>query len=54
MTILTYLNASDENSFLMKISPWSPDWSPCNFFLWACVKGLVYVPLIPASIDELK
>ena len=39
-----------EDSFLMKWSPQSPDQSSCDFFLW----GLVYVPALPASIDELK
>ena len=37
--------------------PWppkSPDLTPCNFFLWGLVKGLVYVPLLPKDVDELK
>ena len=30
------------------------DLSPCYFFLWGYVKGLVYVPLLPACIDKLR
>ena len=32
----------------------SPDFTPCDFFLWGFVKGLVYVPPIPRDVDELK
>jgi len=32
----------------------SSDATPCDFFLWGCVKDQVCVPPIPASIPELK
>jgi hypothetical protein len=32
----------------------SPDATPFDFFLWGYVKDQVYVPLLPASIPELK
>ena len=34
-------------------SPRSPDMIPCDFFLWGCVKKSVYVPPLPADLDEL-
>jgi hypothetical protein len=34
--------------------PRSPDATPCDFFVWDYVKDQVYVPLLPASIPELK
>jgi len=36
------------------LPPRSPDATPCGFFLWGYVKDQVYVPLLPASIPELK
>ena len=27
--------------------------TPCDFFLWGYVKERVYVPLLPADLDEL-
>jgi len=36
------------------LPPRSPDATPCDFFLWGYVKDQVYVPLLPASIPELK
>ena len=32
----------------------SPDLSPCDFFLWSYVKGLVFVLPLPANIEEMK
>jgi len=32
----------------------SPEATPCDFFLWGYVKDQVYVPLLSASIPELK
>ena len=34
--------------------PRSPDLSPYDFFLWVYVKGLVFVPPLPANIEEMK
>jgi len=39
---------------LLAWPPPSPDATPCDFFLWRYVKDQVYVPLLPASIPELK
>ena len=33
---------------------YTPDATPCDFFLWDYVKDQVYVPPLPASITELK
>ena len=34
-------------------TPRSPDMTPCDFFLWGHVKERVYVPPLPADLDEL-
>ena len=39
---------------LVAVSPRSPDLSPCDFFLRGYVKGLVFVPLLSANIEEMK
>jgi len=39
---------------LLAWPPLSPDATPCDFFLWGYVKDQVYVPPLPASIQELK
>ena len=36
------------------LTPRSPDLMPCDFFLWGYEKGLVYVPPLPMSVDDLK
>ena len=36
------------------LPPRSPEATPCDFFLWGYVKDQIYVPLLPASIPELK
>ena len=33
---------------------YTPDATPCDFFLWGYVKDQVYVPPLPASTTELK
>ena len=33
---------------------YTPDATPCDFFLWGYVKDQVYVHPLPASIPELK
>ena len=37
-----------------KWPPRSPDLTVCDFFLWGYVKGRVYVPPLPTSLDELQ
>ena len=39
---------------MVAISPRSPDLSMRNFFLWGYVKGLVFVPPLPANIEIMK
>ena len=39
---------------VVAISPSSPDFSRCDFFLWGYVKGLVFVSPLPANIEEMK
>ena len=39
---------------VVAISPPSLNLSACDFFLWGYVKGLVFVPLLPANIEEMK
>ena len=38
---------------MVAIPPRSPDLSPCDFFLRGYVKGLVFVPPLPANIEEM-
>ena len=33
--------------------PRSPDLMPCDFYLWGFVKGRVYVPPLPADLNDL-
>jgi len=37
-----------------KWPPRSPDLTVCDFFLWGYVKDRVYVPPLPATVDELQ
>jgi len=37
-----------------KWPPISPDQTVCDFFLWGYVKDTVYVPPLPANVDELQ
>ena len=46
--------ASGEDNVMLKWSPRSPDLTSCDFFLWGYVKILVYVPPLPANVNELK
>ena len=39
---------------VVAISSQSPDRYLCDFFPWDYVKGLVFVPLLPANIEEMK
>ena len=39
---------------LVAILPRSPDLFLCGFFLWDYVKGLVFVPPLPASIEKME
>ena len=39
---------------VVKWPPQSPDLSPRDFFLTGYVKGVVFVPPLPANIEEMK
>jgi len=47
-------HGTDDDQMLLTWPPHSPDATPCDFFLWGYIKDQVYVPLLPASIPELK
>ena len=34
--------------------PYSPDLSPCDFFLWGYLKSGVYEDPVPATLKEIK
>ena len=36
------------------VPPRSPDLTVCDFFLWGYMKDRVYVPQLPATVDELQ
>jgi hypothetical protein len=46
------VGAADEE--WMKWPPRCPDFAPCDYFLWGCVKEKVFVPPLLLDIDELK
>lgn len=39
---------------LLKWPPRSPDLTVCDFFLWGYVKGKVYIPPMPQTLQELR
>ena len=48
------LDAWDPKTWHYTLGPLrSPDMTPCDFFLWEYVKERVYVPPLPADLDEL-
>ena len=42
-----------EDGALMQWPPWSPDLTPCDFFFWGFVKDTVFVPPLPANLQDL-
>jgi len=46
--------AGQKDQVFCKWPPRSPDLSVCVFFLWGYVKDRVYVPPLPANVDELQ
>jgi len=46
--------AGQNDQVFCKWPPRSPDLTVCDFFLWGCVKDRVYVPSLPATVDELQ
>ena len=47
-------HASHNDSPLLPWPPWSPDLTPCNFFLWGYIKDHVYVPPMPHDLPQLR
>ena len=43
-----------EDVALMRWPPRSPDLTPCDFFLRGFVKDTVFVPPVPANLEELR
>ena len=43
-----------EDDALMRWPPRSPDLTPYDFFLWGFVKDTVFVPLLPANLQDLR
>lgn len=62
--VRTFLNQSLPGRWIGRIGnadlalhfwpPRSPDLTPCDYFLWGYVKEAVYVPPLPATLDDLK
>jgi len=38
----------------MRLPPWSPDLTPCGFFLRGFAKDAVFVPPLPANLQDLR
>ena len=43
-----------EDDALMLWPPRSPDLTPYDFFLWGFVKDTVFVPPLPANVQDLR
>ena len=43
-----------EDDALMRWPPRSPDLTPCDFFVWGFVKDTVFVPPLPAYLQDLR
>jgi hypothetical protein len=46
--------ASGNDQPLLLWPPMSPDTTPCDIFLWGCVKDRVFVPPLPRDLADLK
>ena len=46
--------AGNDDCMLLHWPPRSPDPTPSDFFLWGYVNGLLYIPPLPTSVDDLK
>ena len=46
--------AGHNDQVFCKWPPRSPDLTVCKVFLWGYVKDRVYVPPLPATVDELQ
>ena len=48
------IRTGQEDDVLLQWPPRSPDLTPCDFFLWGFVKDTVYVPPLPANLQDLR
>ena len=48
------INAGNDDRVLLQWPLQSPNLTPCDFFIWGYVKGLVYLPPLPTNVVELK
>jgi len=48
------IRTGQEDDALMRWPPRSPDLTPYNFFLWGFVKDTVFVPPLPANLQDLR
>ena len=46
--------SNQDDRVFMPWPPTSPELTPCDFFFWGVLKKLVYVPLLPKNVDNLK
>jgi len=53
-TATRLVRAGQNDQVFCKWPPRSPDLTVCDFFLWGYVKDRVYVPPLPATMDELQ
>jgi len=53
-TATRLVRAGENDQVFCKWPTRSPDLTVCDFFLWGYVKDRVYVPPLPATVDELQ
>src|SRR5215469_14392144 len=53
-TATQLVRARQNDQVFCKWPPRSPDLTVCDLFLWGYVKDRVYVPPLPATVDELQ
>ena len=46
--------AADRDDALIRWPPRSPDLTPCDFFLWGYIKGKVFYPPMPQTVEQMK
>ena len=50
----SWIGHASHDSPLLPWPPWSPDLTPCDFFLWGYIKDRVYVPPMPRDLPQLR
>lgn len=49
-----WIGRAANNLPMLQWPPRSPDLTPCDFFLWGYIKDSVYVPPLPADMNDLR